>query len=137
MLDRLAPAQQEALMELLIVMAKADGKVKDIEREILEQYADLVDVDFSSLTGEKTIEELTSLFDTAESRVIVLQELIRICHLDGLFVDDERSAIVDVAAMFGVPMSLLQELENWVVEGLRWSLRGEELLEEAAEVVRL
>ncbi len=45
--------------------------------------------------------------------------------------------MLDVASVFGMPINLLRELEAWVVEGIQWTLRGEELLEKGRSVVRL
>jgi len=84
MLDQLTPEEQRALMELLIHLAKSDGGIEDIEEEILEQYADIVDVDFDSLEGDLGLDELIPQFESPLSRVIVLQELLRLAHLDGI-----------------------------------------------------
>jgi hypothetical protein len=133
MLDQLNANEQRVLMELLIYLAKSDGAIQDVEEDILYQYADLVDVDFSGLTGDYTPEILVPQFESATSRVIALQELLRLSHIDGVFADGEKSAIIDVAAYMGVPLELLNKVDRWVVDGLRWVMRGEELLEEAEE----
>lgn len=135
MLDRLNENEQRALMELLIYMAKLDGQVEEIERWLLDQYADLIRVDFTGLEGDLTPEELVPQFQSPASRVIVLQELFRICHLDGMFTAGEQSAILDIASMMGVPMDLLRKIETWVIDGLRWVGQGEALVEEAETVV--
>lgn len=134
MLELLNEDEQKALMELLCYMAKADGRVDDFEEEILGQYADLVDVDFSTLCGTMTPEELIPTFNNMVSRVIVLQELLRLSHLDGFFSDDEQSAILDLAAMMKIPMSMLERVDQWVQDGISWSMRGEDILEEAEEL---
>jgi uncharacterized tellurite resistance protein B-like protein len=136
MLDQLSPREQRVLLELLIYTAKSDGRVRDIEAEILHQYADLTEVDFDDIDGDLKPETLVPQLESPTSRVIVLQELLRMAHLDGAFNDEERSSIVDIAAMMKVPMQLLQALEEWVVDGLRWVWRGDELLEEAERVVK-
>lgn len=135
MLDQLTPDEQRALMELLILLAKADGRVDDIEREVLASYADLIDVDLDTLDGDAELEELVAVFSTPASRVIALQELFRLSHLDGWFADSEQSIILDVGALMGVPMELLQKIERWVLDGLAWVARGDDLLDEADEVM--
>lgn len=134
MLDQLTSNEQTALMEMLYHLAKADG-VEDIETEILDQYSELVDVDFDALTGEVPIEELLPQFESPTSKLIALQELLRLAHLDGYFSGDEKAAIKDIAGQMGVPGDLLQKTEEWVVDGLNWMCRGEELLDEAEEVM--
>ncbi len=137
MLEKLSPPQHEAMLDLLVYMAKADGTVEDAERHLVQQYARMADIDTTAPRSNRTLEELLSFFDSAESRVVVLQYLLRLSHSDGYFADAERSAIVEVSAIMGVPMRLLERIEEWVVEGLRWVQRGEELIEEAQGVVRL
>lgn len=131
MLDRLTPEEQHALLELLIYMAKTDGKVHDVEEEILHQYADLVEVDFDSLDGSQTPHDLLPRFLTPTSRTVVLQELLRLSHLDGYFAEDEKAAVLDIAEQMQLPREFVAEIDAWVVEGLRWVLRGEDLLDKA------
>ena len=111
------------------------GVVEDIENEILEQYADLVEVDFDSLNGELPLEEILPQFESPTSKLIALQELLRLAHLDGYFSDDEKKSIREVADRLGIPTDLLQKVDTWVVDGLNWMWRGEELLEEAEAVM--
>jgi len=136
MLERLDRREQQALMEMLIALAKSDGQVKNVEREVLEEYAELVGVDFASLSGDKYLEDLVEEFERPESRVIVLQELLRLAHLDGLFAEEEQEDILYVAELMGVPVGMVKKIETWVVDGLKWVWRGEALLDEAAEKVR-
>ncbi len=137
MLERLNHDEQRALMELMVYVAKADGKVEAIETVLLEQYPYLLEIDLTEVEGDFSPEELAPQFDSAEDRIIALQELLRLAHLTGVFNTDEQSAMLDVASVFGMPINLLRELEAWVVEGIQWTLRGEELLEKGRSVVRL
>ena len=130
MLERLTSEEQRAMLELLIYMAKADGKVVDIEQQILENYATLVEVEFSALRDDATPEDVIPRLKTMVSRAIVLQELLRLSHLDGLFTESERSAILEIAEIMGLPLSMVHKLDEWVVDGLRWVWRGEDLLDE-------
>ena len=119
MLDRLSPEEQHALLELLIYLAKSDGKVQDVEEDILHQYADLVDVDFDSLDGTLTPQDLVPQFENAVSRTVVLQELLRLSHLDGYFAEDEKAVILDIAEQMRLPREFVAEIDNWVVDDLR------------------
>lgn len=130
MLERLTSDEQYAMLELLIYMAKADGKVVDIEQQILENYATLVEVEFSDLRDDATPEDVIPRLRSQVSRAIVLQELLRLSHLDGLFTERERSAILEIAEIMGLPLAMVHKLDEWVVDGLRWVWRGEDLLDE-------
>lgn len=129
MIERLSADEQRVMLELLIHIARADGRVEDIEQEILENYASLVEVDFGSLSGAEQPEALIARLHGAASRAIVLQELLRLTHLDGVLNEGERSAIFSIAEQMGFPDEVVHQLDAWVVDGLRWVLRGEELME--------
>lgn len=130
MLERLEPDEQRAMLELLIYVAKADGKVAAIEQEILQNYATLIEIDFSSLREDRRPEELIPQLNSAVSRAIVLQELLRLSHLDGIFTQGERTAIIEIARLMGFPLDLVHRIDEWVVDGLKWVWRGEDLLDE-------
>ncbi len=134
MLERLTSDEQLAMLELLIYMAKADGKVVDIEQQILENYATLVEVEFSDLRDDATPEDVIPRLRSQVSRAIVLQELLRLYGLDGLFTERERSAILEIAEIMGLPLAMVHKLDEWVVDGLRWVWRGEDLLDEVEGV---
>lgn len=130
MLERLEPDEQRAMLELLIYVAKADGKVAAIEQEILQNYATIIEIDFSSLREDRRPEELIPQLNSAVSRAIVLQELLRLSHLDGIFTQGERTAIIEIARLMGFPLDLVHRIDEWVVDGLKWVWRGEDLLDE-------
>jgi uncharacterized membrane protein YebE (DUF533 family) len=136
MIRHLTQEQRAALMELLIHLAKADGKVDDIETRLLEQYAYLTGVEACAFNNHATIKELVAPFTTPDARIAVLQELIRLSHYNNYFSDEEQSAIVDVAALMGLPMDLLAQIEDWVMEGIDWERRGENLVKQAERLAR-
>jgi hypothetical protein len=136
MIAKLTKEQRAALMELLIYLAKADGKVDDVEERLLEQYAHLTGVESCSLKNSHTIEDLVAPFNSPESRVAVLQELMRLSHYNNYFSDEEQSAVLDVAAHMGFSMDLIAEIEGWVMEGIEWEKRGQQLIKKASRVAR-
>ena len=117
-------------------MAKVDGQVEFIEDAVLHEYADLVSVDFDTLDGNLDIEELVPQFESPESKLIVLQQLIRLSHLDGQFTKPEKETIHRISELISVPLHVLQEDDVWVLDGLRWVLRGEEMMETLSAELR-
>ena len=130
MIELLNTNEQRVMLELLLHIAKSDGTVKDIEQEILENYATLVDVDFASLSGNLSPAELLPQVPDAVSRAIILQELLRLSHLDGIISQGEQTAILAIADEMGFPEEVIHRLDEWVVEGLRWVWKGEDILDE-------
>lgn len=137
MLAKLTKEQRKALMELLIHLARSDGRVDDVEKNLLYQYAHFNGVESCALHNDRTLKELVAPFESPASRVVVMAELLRLSHAHGFFADEETSAIVDVAALLGVPMDLLARIEEWVVDDLELEDRADELLAEAEAVVRV
>lgn len=135
MLERLNRHEQRCLMELLVYLTRADHTVMEAKREMLREYSELLEVELDSLDKTLTPEEVVPQFQSPASRVIVLQELFRLARLDGNFTIIEQSVLLDIASMMGFPMELVQKIENWVVDGLEWTLRGEDLLDEAAHTI--
>lgn len=130
MIELLNTDEQRVMLELLLHIAKSDGTVQDVEQEILENYATLVDLDFSSLNGNLTPAELLPQVPGAVSRAIILQELLRLSHLDGIISQGEQTAIRAIAGEMGFPEEVIHRLDTWVVEGLRWVWEGEDILDE-------
>lgn len=130
MIELLNTDEQRVMLELLLHIAKSDGTVKDVEQEILENYATLVDVDFASLSGDHSPADLLPQVPSAVSRAVILQELLRMSHLDGIISQGEQAAVLAVAGEMGFPEEVVHRLDEWVVEGLRWVWKGEDLLDE-------
>jgi len=59
--------------------------------------------------------------------------MLRLSHLDGIFTERERTAVLSIAELMGVPVFMAHKLDEWVLDGLRWVWRGEDLLDEMAE----
>jgi hypothetical protein len=130
MIDRLNRDERVAMMELLAYLSKTDGKVSDLYHDVLREYAELLEIDPDEIIGDLTPEELVPQFQSPASRVVVLQEVFRLAQLDGVFTIGEESAILDIASLMGFPMEFVQRVEQWVIDGIEWTLTGERLIEE-------
>jgi tellurite resistance protein len=134
MIDRLNRDERMAMMELLAYLAKTDGKITEVNQEVLREYAELLEVDPPEIDSDITPEELVPQFQSPASRVVVLQEVFRLANLDGVFTIGEESAIIDIASLMGFPMEFVQRVEQWVLDGLDWTLTGEKLIEEGSHL---
>jgi len=135
MIERLNHDERMAMMELLMYLAKTDGKMPELYHDVLREYAEILEVDLREIDGDLTPEELVPQFQSPSSRVVVLQEVFRLAQLDGIFTIGEESVILDIASLMGFPMDFVQRVEQWVIEGMEWTLRGEQLLEESRHLV--
>ncbi len=138
MLERLTQEEQQALMQLMACLARADGRLRDIERELLAQYADLFHIQMADVMCDcdaDSLDMLVAQFQRPKSRVVVLQELLRLAHLDGIFNKDEKSLILKVAELMSVPPEFVKEIDDWVLAGIEWTIHGERLLDKASEML--
>ncbi len=135
MIDRLNRDERLAMMELLWYIAKTDGNTPEVYQELLREYAELLEVDPGEIDGELTPEELVPQFQNPASRVVVLQEVFRLAQLDGVFTIGEESVILDIASLMGFPMEFVQRVEQWVIDGIEWTLKGEKLIDESRRIV--
>jgi tellurite resistance protein len=129
-IDRLTEEQRQALFDLAVMMAAADNDVSEDEmdylRELSQKYGIQLDLNKSHLK----MSELLAKMDTNESKIITLQELMRISYKDGHFSPDERDKVFVIAQKMGVnDPALLLAVEKWVRQGFDWLYEGEQLLE--------
>ena len=132
--DNLNSRQQQALFDLAVQLAGADGEFSEEERRYLNAYMAHfgIEPDFSR-AERKSLDELAQAFDTPESRVIALQQLIRLGYKDGHFSEEEREKVLALAQKLGLndPEFILR-VERWVRTLFDWFWEGEQMIEEAA-----
>lgn len=89
-----------------------EQKQKQLERLI---YSDIIDLDIS--------------FDSKRQAVFFLREGIQICYIDSQYSQAEKDLIYKMASVLGIDSSTIAKLEEWVLEGIEWSNRGEKFFE--------
>ena len=126
-IDRLNAEEQQALFQLLTSVAWADGKLEQQEVKFLEQYANTYEIEAMADT-EINVEDSCKMFPSHLSKVVALQELVKISLCDGHYDDAEKSGATVIADYFGISREALSNVESWVREGLEWTKSGELLL---------
>lgn len=129
-IDRLNKDQRQALFDLAAIMAAADNDVSEGELDYLRELSQKFEIPFDLNKSDLNISELLKKMDTNESKIITLQELMRISYKDGHFSPDERDKTFVMAQKMGVndPVLLLA-VEKWVRQGFDWQYEGEQLLD--------
>lgn len=67
-------------------------------------------------------------FETGEQKMFFFVEAIQLCWIDGVYTDPERNEINKLAEELGISSSALNNVEDWVLEGMEWNKRGDSLL---------
>lgn len=129
---KLTPQQREALLQLLVYMAGVDYEVTVEEEAFLIAWAREWDLPLD-LTPEEDIAEkaLLSLFDSYSSKVIALQEMVKLSYQDGHYGEEERDKVEAFATRLGLAnYELLAEINKWVRVWFDWHYSGEQMLME-------
>jgi len=122
--------EKNALVQLIVSIAKADGNVSQEEIDFLKQYATENDV-VVDLNKEINLTEACSSITSYEGKIVAIQEIVKIALSDGHYDESERRGAAAIAEMLHLTSDKFLEIENWVVEGQKWLVTGEELLTES------
>jgi uncharacterized tellurite resistance protein B-like protein len=128
---KLTPVQREALLQLLVQMAGVDYEISIEEEAFLVAWATDWNLPLD-LTPEEDINEsaLLARFDTFTSKVIVLQEMVKLAYQDGHFGDEERAKVNILATRLGIAQfEVLNDIHKWVRAWHDWHYAGEQMLE--------
>lgn len=116
----------------LIRIAKSD---RNIDPEEKRYY--LIAASNMQLSNEE-IQEIDSLwnendkinisFSTRYDELFFLQEAIQLSFIDGKYDAAEKEEIKLIAKEWGIAQEDLDEIQAWVIEGLEWKKRGEDML---------
>ncbi|SFR63027.1 TerB family tellurite resistance protein [Thiomicrospira sp. ALE5] len=128
--DRLNPTQQQALLDLAVVLAGVDNDVSEEELQYLnnlsQTYGLKLDLENSRANS---LDDVIAVIDTKQSKVIVLQELIKLSYKDGHFGPEEQQKVFQIAQKLGLnDPELLLAIEKWVRQGFDWLHEGEQML---------
>lgn len=123
-----------SFMRGLIYLAKADGEIDESEKVFFTQAAATLNMNENSMAQvneriESADNELVLNFDDKKQSLFLIREAIQLCYVDGKYDDNEKSAIAEMSRQLNVSTSKVNEIENWVIEGINWSRRGESIIE--------
>ena len=128
MLDRLTEIEQGALVELLELVAKADGDISKQEREFLDKYSKAIGASWNKGSADMNIDGVLSKFETYQSKMIVIIEMMRLAYIDGDYSDAERAGVAVIAEKMSISSKTLELAEGWMVRGINWINDGESLV---------
>lgn len=114
-LHRLSPEQKRAFIGIAKNFIAVDAIVEVVEAEALQRMEAETGVAAADLEPLPATAENLAIFDTAESRAVVMLELIALAYGDGDVHPRENAAIQEVVRAFGVTNERLIQLEGWVI----------------------
>ena len=137
-----------ASLQLLVVVAKANGTIAEEEREaIAEALAE------NKLTGEYTLDSLLSettsldsilaVIESAEGRTHAFSAAYLLAYADGEYSPEEKAIIDDLKTRWSIPDSEVTELNNTLIisQGSITASTGvatqAELLEDCQQIIKI
>jgi tellurite resistance protein len=125
--DVLAKEEKEGLISLLTCIAKIDGEISEQEIKFLTEYSKEHSVQID-LKSEIELEAACSLIKSDKSKVVAIQEIIKIAISDGDYDSSERQGVFAISKMLLMSPELFYRIESWVIQGQRWVQAGEEMV---------
>ena len=128
--DQLTQEQRQVVFDLAANLAAADNEVSPEEEQYLKDFSDAYAIDYDLDKSELDINDALSKLDTKKSRIITLQELIKLSYKDGHFGKEEQDKVFLLAQKMGLNNTdFLMRVEAWVRQGFDWISEGEQMLD--------
>ncbi|WP_029407984.1 hypothetical protein [Thiomicrorhabdus sp. Milos-T2] len=128
--NKLTQAQRQIVFDLAVNLAAADNDVSEEEIQYLKSFSSAYGIEYNLDNGEVNIDDAITLLDTKTSRIITLQELIKLSYKDGHFGKEEQDKVFLIAQKMGLnDPELIMRIETWVRQGFDWVYEGEQMLD--------
>lgn len=128
--DRLTQEQREVVFDLAANLAAADNDISEEEVSYLKDFCSAYGIEFDLDKADIKIDDLIAKLDSKSSRVITLQELIKLSYKDGHFGKEEQDKVFLIAQKMGLnDAELMIRIEKWVRQGFDWIYEGEQMLD--------
>lgn len=127
--ELLEDSEKQALMSLLVNIAKADGNIDKSEIDFLSKYADDYNLTLD-LEKEISISDACSRINSQKAKIVTIQEIVKLAIVDGNYDDAERKGVMVISEMLNIVVSKFEEIEKWVLDGQKWVAQGVQMLDD-------
>lgn len=127
-LRRLNEEQKKVLIPLGRIVIAADGVLAPEEKELFDDMKAEMEMLGREELHTESIDDYIHVFESDESKHIVLFELMLLAHADGDFHEKESRFIDDIAIRFSIPDDKVKQIENL-------ASRQMDLLKEAYDII--
>lgn len=129
MIVELTSKEQTSFISLLTYIAAADGEINEDEKIFLDDYRKKLGINSVSCEQNNSLQDILSAFEKYESKISVLQELIKLAMIDGHYADAEKLGVENIAQIMDIPITKVRLIEDWVYRGIEWLSEGKKLQE--------
>lgn len=128
--DHLSQEQREVVFDLAAHLAAVDNEISDEEVQYLKAFSSKYGIEYSLDKSNINIDDLIAVLNTKSSRIITLQQLVKISYKDGHFGKEEQDKVFMIAQKMGLnDPELLMRIEKWVRAGFDWVYEGEQMID--------
>ena len=123
---------KENFIKGLICLAKIDGVISQ------EEHQYFIDAAFHMGLTQQQVDkindciekedEIAIKFNSLGEKVFFLREAVQLCAIDVCYTSDEKKEVRRLAQILEVPSSILDEVEAWVEEGMKWKQQGDDMI---------
>lgn len=129
--DQLTQEQRQVVFDLAANLAAVDNEVSSEEEQYLKDFSQAYAIEYVLDKSSLDIDKALAKLDSKKSRIITLQELIKLSYKDGHFGKEEQDKVFLLAQKMGLNNTdFLMRVEAWVRQGFDWIYEGEQMLEE-------
>lgn len=143
--SRVAPTDRLPFLKALAHIAAADDAVALDEKQMVMTYAEAWDLG-ESRKGEVrdilrsgtslSVDALVGQFSESGTRLLLVQELLRLAHADGTYAETEQAEVARIAEHIGLAEKQLRDLEEWMKRGRAWERADDEEVGTEVEVLK-
>jgi uncharacterized tellurite resistance protein B-like protein len=132
--SRVSPTDHLPFLKALAHIAAIDNSVTVDEEEMVVGHADAWDLSESEWDDVRQIldsgsslslDALVGAFSESGTRLLLVEELVRLSYADGTYGDAEREEVAAIAKRMDLTDEQLDELEEWIGRGQAWDLDEE------------
>lgn len=140
-LDFSVPEEDRAAFaKIMAYLAQVDGEISLEEKHIMDDMIYAWNLDENSiyeiyeiLEKGSSLDLLLGKFKNTKTGYLLIQELITLAHIDGKYDEQEKRTIDKISAELRVSKKRVENLEQWVEDGIAWRNRGIDLIQPEGE----
>ena len=129
----LTDRQKEAFLIVGIQFIHIDGVVTIDEKKLFELMRREASVEIPPGAREFNRLELIEAFDTDESKIILLLELLHLGYIDGEFSPPEHEFLLEFADKLGFTEDQLTTYAHWVLGNIAWQQQAVKFWENGSQ----
>ncbi len=117
----------------LVYLSKLDGVIDSLEKAFFIDAANSLQLSkemtdqINACWANDVLPELN--FQNKTEKLFFLIQAIQLCNVDSIYSEKEKEYIYQTALNLGISIESVQEIEEWVSEGVKWQSKGNALLE--------